>query len=112
MQPTQSTGSPLLPQKGTAAAPGEACTLTKYSRQSGNRKGLPQICRAVQEQHVLWKDMPSLLAETDIGRSRVPSTFLPPTCLFFVLLSHLFKACPDEGCGDTLHLAGAAERQH
>lgn len=60
MQPTQSTGPHLLLQKGTAAPPVKASSLTEYSGQFSSRKGLHQVHRPVQGLRVLWKDMPSL----------------------------------------------------
>ncbi|KAM5529167.1 hypothetical protein FOXYSP1_17011 [Fusarium oxysporum f. sp. phaseoli] len=65
MWPTQSTGSHLLLQKSTAASSDEACTLTEYGSEPCNRKRLHQIHRPVQEQRVLWKDLPSSLGDDD-----------------------------------------------
>ncbi|KAH7459103.1 hypothetical protein FOMA001_g20273 [Fusarium oxysporum f. sp. matthiolae] len=65
MWPTQSTGSHLLLQKGTATSSDEADTLTERSSQSSSRKRLHQIHRPVQEQRVLWKDLPSSLGDDD-----------------------------------------------
>ncbi|KAM5527021.1 hypothetical protein FOXYSP1_20533 [Fusarium oxysporum f. sp. phaseoli] len=47
MRPTQSTGSYLLLQKGTAASSDEASTLTECSSQSSNRKRLYQVYQSV-----------------------------------------------------------------
>ncbi|KAM5361864.1 hypothetical protein ACJA88_014282 [Fusarium oxysporum] len=47
MRPTQSTGSYLLLQKGTAASSNEASTLTECNSQSSNRKRLYQVYRSV-----------------------------------------------------------------
>jgi hypothetical protein len=76
MWPTQSTGSHLLLQKGTAASPDEACTLTECSGQSSNRKRLYQTHRPVQGQRVLWKDLPSLLGDHDPRSTRISPSLL------------------------------------
>ncbi|KAF5227319.1 hypothetical protein FANTH_14791 [Fusarium anthophilum] len=47
MWPTQSTGSHLLLQKGTAASSDEAYTVSKYGSEPCNRKRLQQIHRSV-----------------------------------------------------------------
>ncbi|KAJ0126267.1 Uncharacterized protein HZ326_30630 [Fusarium oxysporum f. sp. albedinis] len=93
MRPTQSTGSHLLLQKGATAPSDEARTLTECSGQPYNGKRLHQICRLVQEQRVLWKDLSSLLGDRDPrGTRNSPSLFILSHFLCHLSLSYMFTA--------------------